>query len=320
TMLTSFFMDPINRLVNMQLEIQEADISMKRLSEIMDYEGEDLETSRKETFSSLNESIQFNDVSFGYRPNKKLLNYLNLEVKKGEKIAIVGASGSGKSTLAKLILKLYEVQDGSILLDDVNIKDYDLNSIRQRIGYVQQDIQLLPGSVYENLTLGVTDTTIKDIQTVLQKLGIPNFIQTLEYGYETPIDESGVGLSGGEKQILNLVRCFLREPEVIIMDEATSNMDPIMEKDVMEKIYQNFPNHTLIIIAHDLALIEVCDRILVMDKGNVVEQGTHQELLNKKTEYSEMYKSRYRPITKQKEDPVIDVSVKQDPLMEVLEY
>lgn len=320
TMLATFFMEPISRLVNMQLEIQEADISMKRLSEIMDYEDEDLQNTTKEEFISLNETIQFNDISFGYRVNKKIVNNFNLEVKRGENIAIVGVSGSGKSTLAKLLLGLYEVQDGNILLDGLNINDYNLSTIRQRVGYVQQDVQLLPGSVYENLTLGTTNITIKNIQKTFDMLGIPNFIQSLEYGYESPIEESGVGLSGGEKQILNLVRCLIKEPELIILDEATSNMDPIKEKIVMEKLYQNFPRHTFIIIAHDLALIESCDNIIVMDKGVSIEQGTHQELLSNKGEYFNLYTSRNRPIIAHKETEVEKSSEKQNTLKDILEY
>ena len=320
TMLSSFFMDPINQLVNMQLEIQEADISMKRLSEIMDYQEENLLDTRKDTFLALKETIQFNGVSFSYRANKKLLNYLNLEVKKGEKIAIVGASGSGKSTIAKLLLGLYEVQDGHILFDGISIKDYDLSSIRQRIGYVQQDVQLLPGSVYENLTLGVPGVTIKEIQVILQKIGVPSFIQSLDYGFETSIEESGIGISGGEKQILNLVRCLIKEPELIIMDEATSYMDPITEKTVMERMYQNFSDHTLIIIAHDLTLIEACDKIVVMDKGNIVEQGCHQELLDKNGKYYELWMSQHRKIIPQNEELLKNNFEKHTDLLEVVEY
>lgn len=296
SVLSSFFMDPINRLVNMQLEIQEADISMKRLSEILDIKEEPLEDDKKIEFKSIQHSVTFEDLSFGYRTGKNTLKDINLSINKGERTAIVGTSGSGKSTLAKLLVGLHSINEGRILIDDVNTQDYTLSSLRKRIGYCQQDVQLLPGTVFENLTLGQEHHEIKDIQEVLSKIGCSGFIHTLDDGYETHIEESGVGLSGGEKQIINLTRCLLKNPELVVLDEATSNMDSMREKEVFEQLYTNFPNKTMLIIAHKLSLIKNCDKIIVVKDGQVLETGTHQSLMDTKGEYYHLWNAQHSEI------------------------
>ena len=296
TVLSSFFMDPINRLVNMQLEIQEADISMKRLSEILDSKEEPLEDDKKIEFESIQQSIKLEDLSFGYRSGKDTLKDINISINKGERTAIVGTSGSGKSTLAKLLVGLHPIKEGRILIDEVNTQDYSLSSLRKRIGYCQQDVQLLPGTVFENLTLGQEHHEIKDIQEILNKIGCSGFIHSLDDGYETQIEESGVGLSGGEKQIINLTRCLLKNPELIVLDEATSNMDSMREKQVFEQLYTNFPNKTMLIIAHKLSLIKNCDKIIVVKNGKVVETGSHESLMENNGEYHRLWNAQHSEI------------------------
>ncbi|UTE73452.1 peptidase domain-containing ABC transporter [Rossellomorea marisflavi] len=296
TVLSSFFMDPINRLVNMQLEIQEADISMKRLSEILDSKEEPLEDDKKIEFEGIQESIKFNDLSFGYRSGKETLKDINISLKEGERTAIVGTSGSGKSTLAKLLVGLHRTYEGSITIDELNIHDYSLSSLRKRIGYCQQDVQLLPGTVFENLTLGQEHHEVKDTHEILHKIGCSDFIHALDDGYETQIEESGVGLSGGEKQMINLARCLLKKPELIVLDEATSNMDSMREKQVFEHLYTNFPNETMVIIAHKLSLIKNCDKIIVFKGGKIAEIGSHSTLMENEGEYYRLWNAQHSEI------------------------
>lgn len=296
--LSGFFMEPINRLVNMQLEIQEADISMKRISEIMDWEEEPLDSEKKIPFVSLENSIEFQSVDFDYRPGKNILSDINFSIKKGETLAIVGASGSGKSSLAKLLIGINNSTSGNIFIDNSNLLDYQLSSLRKNIGYIQQDVQLLPGTVYENLLLGQEHLDMKDIQTVLNQIGHPAFIHSLDNGYETFIEESGVGLSGGEKQMLNLIRCLLKDPELIILDEATSNMDAVREKEVFEHLYSNYEHKTILIIAHKLNLIQTCDKIIVIKDGRIVETGSHLQLLEEEGHYLDLWNAQNGEVTK----------------------
>lgn len=289
--LSEFFMDPIGNLVSLQLSIQEANISMKRLSEIMEYEQEDGfgEEHCKEEFLGLEESIDFSHVTFCYGNRKPALKDICFSIPKGQKVALVGSSGSGKSTVAKLLLKYYEVEEGEISIDGIDIKEYSCESIRKGISYVPQNIELFSKSIYDNIRIGKQNATLEEVKVAAKAADAHEFIKKLPLKYNTFLEEAGNGLSGGEKQRIALARAFLKENEIYIMDESTSNLDFGTENVIFDMIYNKFKGKTMLIIAHRLTTVKNCDFIIVLDKGQIVEQGNHETLLMQKGHYYKMW-------------------------------
>lgn len=319
--LAGYFMDPIGNLVNLQLSIQEANISMKRLSEILDYEREagmeeGMETAQKyQEFTGVDGDICFSHVTFRYGNRKPALKDVSFRIPKGKKVALVGASGSGKSTIAKLLLKYYELEEGEITIDGVDISEYANDSLQRGISYVPQNIELFSKSIYDNIRVGRQTATPEEVKEAAKAADAHDFIKRLPMQYDTFLEEAGNGLSGGEKQRIALARAFLKENEFYIMDESTSNLDFATENIIFDMIYNKFKRKTMLIIAHRLATVKNCDIIIVMDKGEIVEQGSHEELLEMRGQYYrlwEMQQGNFKVRDEQKTEEGIAESVEED--------
>ncbi len=285
--LTGYFIDPIGRLVSLQLSIQEADISLKRLSEIYDVEEENESGEGKDELGEPIEELEIRDVTFAYGTRPPALNGVSIRIGRGEKVAIVGRSGCGKTTLSKLILRFYEPSSGSILVNGRDASEMDPFSLRRRIGCVPQNIQTFSGTVRENIQMG-SRASRQELDRACDIAGC-DFIRRLPAGYDTFLDETGGGLSGGERQRLVLARAILRDPDFLIFDEATSNMDLITERATFDVVFRKLRDKPMLIIAHRLSTVRNCDRIYVMDGGRVVESGTHDELMALKGAYFELW-------------------------------
>lgn len=293
--LAGYFMGPIGNLVNLQLTIQEANISMKRLSEIMDYEREagmeeEIEKEKKyQEFPGVEGDICLKHVTFSYGNRKPALRDVSFTIPKGKKVALVGSSGSGKSTIAKILLKYYEVEEGEITIDGVDITEYSNDSYRRGVSYVPQNIELFSKSIYDNIRVSKQNASLEDVKEAAKVADAHDFIKRLPMQYYTFLEEAGNGLSGGEKQRIALARAFLKNNEFYILDESTSNLDFATENIIFDMIYNRFRKKTMLIIAHRLATIKNCDVIIVMDKGEIIEQGSHNELLDKKGQYYRLW-------------------------------
>lgn len=288
TTMAGYFMDPVGRLVSLQLQIQEANISMKRITEILDYDTEQADGEFTE-LESIDGDIEINNVTFRYGNRKPVLNNISFTIPKGKKVALVGESGSGKSTIAKLLLKYYEPENGEILLDGVDINEYENESVRRTISYVPQTIELFSKSIYDNIRVSKMNSTLEEVKQAAKEADAHDFIKKLPMQYHTYLQEAGNGLSGGEKQRIALARAFLKKSNFYILDESTSNLDFATENIIFDMIYNKFKNKSMLIIAHRLATIRNCDLILVLDKGEIIEQGTHDELIAMNGRYSRLW-------------------------------
>jgi ABC-type bacteriocin transporter len=316
TSLSSYFMGPIGRLVSLQLSIQEASISLKRISEIYEVEKEQDEED-KIKIDKINGDIELNNITFRYGSRVPVLNNLSIKIPNGKKVALVGESGSGKSTISKLLLKYYTPEEGKINIAGYDIEELDLYDLRKQIAYVPQNIELFSGSIKENVTLGKENFTYEDIKLACENAGCSSFIEKLPGKYDTFLEEAGGGLSGGERQRIALARAFIKKTNFLILDEATSNLDFISEAKIYDTLFVKGKNVTMLIIAHRLSTIRNCDIIYVLDKGNVVEQGSHEELLNKKGYYYRLYVSQVGEIEKS-DETIIEKDIEKETNNEIL--
>ena len=239
-------------------------------------------------FTGLNKGIEFKNVTFSYKERDVLLDKFSLQIKKGQVTGLVGPSGSGKSTIVNLILRLYDVNKGSLTVDDVNIKDYDIFTLREKIGFVSQDSFIFNASIKDNIAFG-GDYTEEEIIEAALLANADEFIRKLPEGYDTLVGDRGLRVSGGEQQRIAIARAIIRKPEIIILDEATSSLDNVSEALVQQAINNISKNCTTFIIAHRLSTVQDADVINVLDKGKIVEKGTHEELLKKKGKYWKLY-------------------------------
>lgn len=287
--LLGYFIEPIKNLINLQPSIQTAVVAADRLGEILDITPE-----YNYEHEQLNDKIKFDKISisnldFRYGTRELVLKDINLEICRGEKIAFVGESGSGKTTLANLLVRLYEQEKGSIKLDSIDIREFSIKQIRDNISYISQNTFLFSGTIRENLLFGNSDVSDDDISQVCKICELQEYINSLPLKFNTRIEENGKNLSGGQKQRLAIARALLKKPEILIMDEATSNLDYVTERSI-EKTINNFSkNMTTIIIAHRLSTIKDCDKILVLRNGQIVETGNHRDLLNQRGYYYQLW-------------------------------
>jgi ATP-binding cassette subfamily B protein len=288
--LLGYFLGPVKNLINLQPQMQTAVVASDRLGEILDLEIERERENGKITSDDLQGDISVKDITFRYGTRKPVFENFSIDIKKGEKIALVGESGSGKTTIAKLLLNFYNPEEGEICIAGKNIKDISLETLRNRISYIPQETFLFSGSIMENLKLGNPDVTNEQIIEAAEKAQAASFINELPLRYETRLEENGANLSGGQRQRLAIARAILKKPDILIMDEATSNLDSVTEKAIEETIKTNLSNVTQIIIAHRLSTIRHCDRIYFMDHGKVIESGTHEELLKINGHYANLWK------------------------------
>lgn len=291
TSLSGYFMDPIGRLISLQLSIQEASISMKRISEIYEVDKEQ-EAENKIDIETIDDDIELENITFRYGSRAPVLKDINIKIPKGKKVALVGESGSGKTTVSKLLLKYYTPEEGKIKVSGYDIEELDLYALRKAIAYVPQNVELFSGSIRENIVLGKENVSYEEMKTACENSSCSSFIERLPAKYDTFLDEAGGGLSGGEKQRLALARALVKKSKFLILDEATSNLDFISEAKIYDTLFNKGKNLTMLIIAHRLSTIRSCDIIYVLDKGEVVEVGSHEELLSKKGYYYKLYISQ----------------------------
>ena len=288
--LLAYFIEPIERMINLQPELQSAMVAADRLGEILDLELEkSKDEDKKINPKTLLGDINIKNIDFRYGTRQLVLKNINMNIKPGEKIALVGESGSGKTTIAKLLMNFYGVEKGEIILNNYNIKDINKEALRDKISYISQDSFFFSGSIKENLQFANEEATYEEIIEVCKQAQIHDFINSLPLRYETPLEEKGTNLSGGQRQRLAIARALLKKPEILIMDEATSNLDSITEKAIEKTIEECTKNVTTIIIAHRLSTIMRCDRIYVMDKGEIIEEGNHEQLLRKQGYYYRLW-------------------------------
>ena len=304
--LSSYFTSPLSNLIGLQMEIQEASISMKRLTEIMDYpaENETAEGMEQSEMEKVEGDIEFKDVTFRYGNRAPALDHVSFTIPAGKKVALVGSSGSGKSTITKLLLKYYDPEDGEIDVNGVNLAEYSSHSVRRAIAYVPQNVELFSKTIYDNIRISRMDATLDEVKEAAKKADAHEFIRHLPLQYNTYLEEAGNGLSGGEKQRIALARAFLKDSNLYILDESTSNLDFATETLIFNMIYEQLADRSMLIVAHRLSTIRDCDLILVMDHGKIVERGTHDELLAKDGRYAELWNMQQGIFRKRKQEPV----------------
>lgn len=289
------FSGPINEMANIISELQSALAAAERVFKVVD---ELPEKPDSENAIDLNERIvkghvRFDHVTFGYTADKIIIKSLNLDVKPGQLVAIVGPTGAGKTTLINLLMRFYDPNEGKILIDGIDISDYQRTSLRKGFAMVLQDTWLFQGSIYENLSYGKPDATLDEVIAVAKAAKIHNFITHLPQGYETLLTEEGINISQGQKQLMTIARAMLLDARILILDEATSNVDTQTEIQIQEAMRDLMIDKTSFVIAHRLSTIQNADVIVVVDQGEIVEQGTHNELLNNNGLYAEMYNSQF---------------------------
>lgn len=281
---------PLRQIADRFNNIQRGIVGAERVLGIMD---EDMAMPNSGTVKKdhLEGKIAFEDVYFSYDEKQEVLKGVSFTVNPGETVAIVGATGAGKSTIIQLVTRFYDINSGKIFLDDIDLRDYELYDLRSKIGVVLQDVFLFHGSIYENLTLG-EDIPLERIKKVAREIEVDDFIEKLPGGYDFVVSERGSSISLGQRQLLSFLRAYLSDPKILILDEATSSIDPESEKLIQKATEKITQNRTSIIIAHRLSTIENADKILVMDAGKIVEVGKHGELLAKEGYYANLYRAQ----------------------------
>ncbi|RAK15542.1 ATP-binding cassette, subfamily B, MsbA [Anoxybacillus vitaminiphilus] len=282
--------NPLRRLVNSSTTLTQSFASMDRLFEFMDEKYDIKDKQDAIECKNIEGNIVFENVSFAYEQNAEpVLHNISLHIKKGETVAFVGMSGGGKSTLVSLIPRFYDVTSGRILLDGIDIRDFKVRSLRDKIGMVFQDSILFSDSIKENILLGKPDATDEEVIAAAKAANAHEFIMNLPNGYDTKVGERGVKLSGGQKQRIAIARVFLKNPPLLILDEATSALDLESEHFIQETLERLAKNRTTLIVAHRLSTITHADRIVLIENGKIVESGTHEELMNKKGSYYKLF-------------------------------
>ena len=321
--LSSYFTSPLSNLIGLQMQIQEASISMKRLGEIMDYPSETVGDEDRTDLDKVEGDIEFKDVTFRYGNRAPALDHISFTIPAGKKVALVGSSGSGKSTITKLLLKYYEPEDGEIDLNGVNLAEYTNDSVRRAISYVPQNVELFSKTIYDNIRVSRMDATMDEVKEAAKKADAHDFIRHLPLQYNTYLEEAGNGLSGGEKQRIALARAFLKDSNLYILDESTSNLDFATENLIFNMIYDQLADRSMLIVAHRLSTVRDCDLILVMDHGKIVERGTHDELLAKEGKYYELWNMQqgiYRSKKAEPKQSVMQAEVEEDDDGESITY
>jgi ATP-binding cassette subfamily B protein len=289
---TGNFLNPIRKLVNFVEQYQSGSSGFKRFIEIMDKDVEKDDPGAADIYDVKGE-ISFDDVSFAYDDNKEILKDITFDIEAGKTVAIVGPSGGGKTTLCHLIPRFYEIEEGSISIDNIDIRKFTRKSLRKNIGIVQQDVFLFTGTILENIQCGKLDATKEEVYKAAKNANIHDFIMSLPEGYDTYVGERGVKLSGGQKQRISIARVFLKNPPIIILDEATSALDNATEFLIQKALDELSKGRTTIVVAHRLSTIKNADEIIVLTDQGIQEKGRHQELLDKKGMYAGLYNSQF---------------------------
>ena len=299
------FFDPVMTLSASITEFQQAQASCERIVELIETKPEikdTLEVEEKygnilnpkyENYKKINGDIEFKNVSFSYIKNEIVLDNFNLKVNKGMTVALVGKTGSGKSTIINLLCRFYEPTKGTIFIDGHDYKEYSQGMLHYNLGYVLQSPQLFKGSITENILYGANNKTIDDVKRVCKQIGANDFIEKLKDGYDTNVGENGGKLSIGERQLISFARSIIKDPEIIVLDEATSSIDTTTELLIQDALNKYYSDKTTFIVAHRLSTITNSDLILVIDKGRIIEKGNHKELIAKRGVYYNLYKTQF---------------------------
>lgn len=284
---------PIRSLIDFTEQFQKGMTGFERFLEIVDTEPEIKDREDSVVLEQVKGRVEFSEVSFRYDEGEQVLKNINISLEPGETVALVGPSGGGKSTLCSLIPRFYEVSEGSIKIDGTDIRDIKLESLRRNIGIVQQDVYLFAGTILENIKYGRPGATSEEVIEAARKANAHDFIMSLEKGYDTYVGERGVKLSGGQKQRISIARAFLKNPPILILDEATSSLDNQSEKVVQQSLESLSDNRTTFVIAHRLSTIKRAKTILVLTDNGIEEKGSHRELLNNNGVYASLYNAQF---------------------------
>lgn len=292
TTLSGFFLGPLKRLLTMQLHLQEVMISAERLTDIIDMEVENSNDEKLEEIEKINGDIEFKNVSFSYGTRGRAVDNISFKIPAGKKVAFVGTSGSGKTTLLKLLMKFYKLEEGQILVNGTDISEVKTSSFREMIGYVPQESLLFTGTISENIAWGSETADLKKIVASAMVSQSYDFIQRLPEKFNTYVGEHGSTLSGGERQRLAMARILMRNPQLLILDEATASLDSLSEQAIMDTIFTCVKERTVIMVAHRLSTVRDCDIIYVFDQGKLVEEGNHLSLMKKNGFYKKLWSAQ----------------------------
>ena len=289
------FNQPIAQLAQTMNMLQSTAAAAERVFEFLEEEELEPETVKIETdeVEKLHGSVTFNQVNFGYLPEKTIIHDFNMHVHAGQTVAIVGPTGAGKTTIVKLLMRFYELNKGSIMIDGHDIKDFSRHDLRSLFGMVLQDTWLFNGTIKENLMYGKLDASDEEVKNACEMAYVDHFVNTLEDGYDTVLDEETSNISQGQKQLLTIARAFLKDPKILILDEATSSVDTRTEVLIQKGMEKLMEGRTSFVIAHRLSTIRDANTIIVMKDGDIVEIGNHDELLEKGGFYASLYQSQF---------------------------
>ncbi len=292
----NLFLEPIRKLINFNELYQKGIVGFSRYLEIMSIEPEIKDDEKAVKLEEIKTGIKFKDATFNYDNDETVIENFNLTIDKNSTVALVGPSGVGKTTICSLIPRFYELSKGEITINDTNIKEYTQKSLRKQIGIVQQDVYIFNCSVFENICYGQPNATFEEVVVAAQKANIHDFIMTLGEGYNTKLGERGVKLSGGQKQRISIARVFLKNPPILILDEATASLDNESEKFIQNSIEQLSKNRTTIVIAHRLSTIVNADKIVYISKNGVEEEGNHEQLIKLNSKYATLYNMQFESL------------------------
>ena len=293
------FTQPIQQLAQVANMLQSTAAASERVFEFLEEEEEDQTVPNPVSVEGLEGNVTFEHVHFGYNEDKIIINDFSVDVKEGQKIAIVGPTGAGKTTMIKLLMRFYDVNGGAILIDGHNVKDFNRSELRQMFGMVLQDTWLFHGSIKDNIKYGKLDATDEEVIEAAKAARVHRFVQTLPGGYDMELNEEASNVSQGQKQLLTIARAILSDPKILILDEATSSVDTRTEIQIQKAMDTLMKGRTSFVIAHRLSTIRDADVILVMKDGDIVEQGNHEELLAKNGFYADLYNSQFENTTEQ---------------------
>ncbi|MEO6908289.1 MAG: ABC transporter ATP-binding protein, partial [Abditibacteriaceae bacterium] len=285
---------PIQRISDMNTVLNNSLAGIDRVFEVFDIEPDVQETPDARRLPSVEGSVTFENVTFGYDANEPVLQNINLHVEKGEVVALVGASGAGKSTIVQLVPRFFDPQKGRVLIDDVDVRDFKLRSLRSQIGMVAQETLLFSGTLRENLLYGKPGATDEELSAAVRAAYVDEFVESMPRDYDTMLGERGARLSGGQKQRIAIARAFLTDPRILILDEATSALDSESEELIQEALVELMKGRTNIVIAHRLSTILGADRIAVMEHGRILDIGPHEELLHRNVQYAKLYNTQFK--------------------------
>ena len=290
---SQMFTQPITQTASVANVLQSAVASSERVFELLDESEESAEPAAPVVLKHAQGHIEFRDVSFRYLPDVPLIEDLNVEVQPGQTVAIVGPTGAGKTTLVNLLMRFYEIDKGAILVDGVDTREMTRDDLRRLFGMVLQDAWLFGGTIRENIAYGRDGATEEEIMAAADAAHVHHFVRTLPEGYDTRLDDDSANVSQGERQLLTIARAFVADPEILILDEATSSVDTRTEVLIQKAMARLLKGRTSFVIAHRLSTIREADLILVMNEGSIVEQGTHEELLAAQGFYYDLYNSQF---------------------------